>query len=111
MLLTTTSFPSTRAPVCAPSRRVSVVVRASSQHHDDAWWRKRAPEGLKHVRRVLLAERKRLEDARKESFTGLGDALKGTAHGELAFLRMVLMQERDVEVVEADDVDEDASRP
>jgi hypothetical protein len=51
----------------------------------------RREEGLRHVRKLLLEERRRLEARRAESFRLLGDAIQQLAQEELRFVRTILM--------------------
>ena len=47
---------------------------------------------LKHIRRILLAERKRLEDRRAESFSDISAALHKMAQDELSFVKSVILR-------------------
>ena len=84
-------------PVCPSSAAVDDEASANS----DAGERR---DRMKHVRRILLAERKRLEDQRAESFRDISAALRKMAQDELSFIRSVVMRS-DKKGVAADDYD------
>lgn len=60
-------------------------------------------DGLKHVHKMLLAERKRLEDIRGESFTTFGASLRRLAQDELHFVKtLVTPKKKKKPAVDAD---------
>jgi hypothetical protein len=62
---------------------------------------------LKHIRKILLAERKRLEDRRAESFRDISTALHKMAQDELTFVKTVVLRQKKPDEEENDEKDED----
>ena len=78
-----------RTPTITRGRR-SLSVRAYNNNNSDD--KHEAQDRLKHIRKILLAERKRLEDRRKESFDAVSAALHKMAQDELNLIKSVVLR-------------------
>jgi hypothetical protein len=62
---------------------------ASRGSHDDD--RDSCKDQIKHFRRLLLAERKRLEERRAASFGEMASAIRRFAHDEIGFVKTLVV--------------------